>query len=161
MMSTVCLSDEARFRNLYKCENSDEFDVTHFERSKLRKTLLENDMLDPQYPTNPEFNRKITIEELTGLIMHTHKKKKKKKKKKNNSSTGYDRIPYERLKFPPVIATLQKLFQLIFDTSIIPSVWRKSFICSIHKDPTSDKSVLLNYMGISLLSCIRKCTVHL
>ena len=60
------------------------------------------------------------------------------------------------LKFPPVIAVIHQLFQLIFDTSIIPSVWRQSIICPILKDPSSDRSVPMNYRGISLLSCISK-----
>ena len=59
-------------------------------------------------------------------------------------------------KFPPVIAVIHQLFQLIFDTSIIPSVWRQSIICPILKDPSSDRSVPMNYRGISLLSCISK-----
>ena len=51
---------------------------------------------------------------------------------------------------------LKQLFQLIFDTSVIPTVWRKSVICPILKDPQSDKRVPLNYRGISLLSCVNK-----
>ena len=137
---------KADFQNLYNCESTDDFDEVHYDRAKFHKTFIENKMLDPLYLENVELNRNITIEELTRIVMHT----------KNNSSTGYDAIPYEVLKFPPVIGVLHKLFQLIFDTSIIPSIWRKSIICPIHKDPTSDKSVPLNYRGISLLSCVSK-----
>ena len=103
-------------------------------------------MLDPLYLENAELNKNIFIEKLATIIMHT----------KNNSFSGYDSIPYEVLKFPPVIEILHKLFQLIFDTSIIPSIWRKSVICPIHKEPTSDKTTPLNYRGISLLSCVSK-----
>jgi hypothetical protein len=51
-------------------------------------------------------------------------------------ATGFDSIPYDVLKFPPIIVLLQKLFQLIFDTSIIPEVWRKVIIFPILKYPT-------------------------
>ena len=43
---------------------------------------------------------------------------------KKKSSVGIDYIPYDVLKFPPIIALLQQLFQLVFDTSMIPSLWR-------------------------------------
>ena len=45
---------------------------------------------------------------------------------------------------------------LIFETSIIPSIWRQAIICPILKDKTSDERMPLNYRGISLLSCISK-----
>ncbi len=57
---------------------------------------------------------------------------------KSRSASGYDEIPYCVLKYPQVIVTIQELFQLIFDTSIIPSMWRKAVICPILKDPSSD-----------------------
>lgn len=42
----------------------------------------------------------------------------------------------------------------MFDTGLVPTVWRKAIICPILKDPDSDKRLPLNYMGISLLSCV-------
>ena len=58
--------------------------------------------------------------------------------------------------FPSVIPVIRSLFQLIFDTSIIPSLWRKAIIYPILKDPSSDRRIPMNYRGISLLSCISK-----
>ena len=75
---------------------------------------------------------------------------------KNVKSSGIDNIPYEVLKFPSVIPVLRSLFQLIFDTSIIPSLWGKAIIYPILKDPSSDRRIPMNYRGISLLSCISK-----
>ena len=93
-------------------------------------------------------NRNITLEEVTGIIMHA----------KNGSAQGYDCLPYDVLKFPPIIALLKELFQLIFDCSIIPSIWRRSitgtYIFPILKVLSSDKRVPLYYRGISLLSCV-------
>ena len=60
------------------------------------------------------------------------------------------------MKFPSVICVLHKLFQLIFDSSLIPSIWRKAIISPIHKDPISDLRVPVNYRGVSLLSCASK-----
>ena len=51
---------------------------------------------------------------------------------------------------------LHSFFQLVFDTGLIPFVWRKAIIFPIHKDSTTDKRLPMNYRGISLLSCISK-----
>ena len=53
----------------------------------------------------------ITIEEVSRAVMSA----------KSRSASGIDNIPYAVLKFPPVIAVLNCLFQPIFDTSVIPS----------------------------------------
>ena len=58
------------FQNLYNCESTDTFDDVHFDRSKLYKTLLENEMLDPLYLENPELNKNIITEELATIFMH-------------------------------------------------------------------------------------------
>ena len=68
----------------------------------------------------------------------------------------YRENPVRCTKYPPVIAIIHKIFQLIFDTSIIPSVWRQSIICPLLKEPSSDRSAPMNYRGIRLLSSISK-----
>lgn len=60
------------------------------------------------------------------------------------------------LKFLIIIDVLYSLFNLCFDTGIIPSVWRKATITPIPKDVTKDKRIPLNYRGISLLSVVSK-----
>ena len=55
-----------------------------------------------------------------------------------------------------MIQVIQSLFQLTFDTGIIPALWKKAIICPILKDPASDRKIPMNYRGISLLSCISK-----
>ena len=75
---------------------------------------------------------------------------------KSGSACGADNIPYDVLKNPGTINVLTKLFQYIFDASLIPTLWRKAIICPILKDSTSDRRIPLNYRGISLLSCVSK-----
>ena len=134
------------FENLYSSSSSCDFDQMFYDTVKSHKRLLEENMLDPLFISNPHINSNITLDEVAAAIM----------KAKKLSACGIDKIPYDVLKFPPVIAVIHQLFQLIFDTSIIPSVWRQSIICPILKDPSSDRSVPMNYRGISLLSCISK-----
>lgn len=117
-----------------------------YNRAKTHKHLLEMEMDDPLYTPNTELNDNVTLEEITQIIMNA----------RCRSACGIDRIPYDVLKFPPVIAVLKQFFQLIFDTSVIPSLWRKAIICPVLKDKSSDKRVPLNYRGISLLSCVSK-----
>ena len=134
------------FENLYNNGDGNDFNTDFHREALSHKLLLEDRMLDPLYISNPELNHNITITEIERLVMNA----------KNGKSVGIDCIPYEVLKFPPVIQVLHSLFQLIFDTGITPSLWRKAIICPILKDPASDRRILMNYRGISLLSCISK-----
>ena len=123
-----------------------EFEVEHYNRSLVHKQLLEQNMLDPLFEHNEDLNSNIEFEEISRIVMNA----------KSNSACGHDEIPYCVLKYPPVIRTIHELFQLVFDTSIIPSVWRKAIICPILKDASADKRMPMNYRGVSLLSCISK-----
>ncbi|XP_060587764.1 uncharacterized protein LOC132743245 [Ruditapes philippinarum] len=134
------------FENLYHTSDNTDFDEDFFDRNKVHKQLLELNMLDPLYSENEQLNSNITIDEITNIVMTA----------KSRSTCGYDQIPYDVLKFPDIIVVLQQLFQLIMDTSIIPTLWRKSIICPVLKDPTSDARLPMNYRGISLLSCVSK-----
>ncbi|VDI60355.1 Hypothetical predicted protein [Mytilus galloprovincialis] len=134
------------FENLYNGKNNIEFENDHYNQSKVHKQLLESEMEDPLFIPNEDLNSNITIDEITKIVMHA----------KSKSASGPDQIPYGVLKYPVIIQTLQQLFQLIFDTSIIPTIWRKAIICPILKDPLSDLRVPMNYRGISLLSCTSK-----
>ncbi|VDH91189.1 Hypothetical predicted protein [Mytilus galloprovincialis] len=103
-------------------------------------------MLDPLFIENEELNSAITIDGIRRLVSRT----------KNGKSCGIDNIPYEVLKTENVIAVLNSMFQLVFDTSIVPSLWHQAIICPILKDKSSDKRIPLHYRGISLLSCVSK-----
>ena len=134
------------FECLYNNDKANNFDF-HFQREALsHKAVLEDNMLDPLYESNTELNQNIGMEEIEKMVMNT----------KNWKSTGIDSIPYEVLKFPTVTQVLCSLFQLIFDTSLIPSTWRKAIIYPILKELGSDQRMPLNYRGISLLCCVSK-----
>ena len=134
------------FENLYNTNESGNFDDAFYKQSIGHTTVLENNINDPLYNSNTALNKNISLDEVSSVIMNS----------KYMSAVGIDTIPYDVLKFPPVIAVIHQLFQLVFDTSIIPSTWRKAVIFPLHKDSTSDKRVPLHYRGISLLSCISK-----
>ncbi|XP_055998773.1 uncharacterized protein LOC130047523 isoform X1 [Ostrea edulis] len=134
------------FQNLYNGSVNTDFFQDHYDSSRLEKTRLENNMKLQSFICNEELNYDISLEEISDIVLHS----------KSKSDSGYDEIPYSVLKFPMIIKTLRNLFQLIFDSSIIPSIWRKAIICPILKDSSSDKHLPMNYRGISLLSCISK-----
>ena len=96
------------FENLYSSSSSCDFDQTFYDNVKSHKRLLEDNMLDPLFISNPHINSNITLDEVAAA--------------KKLSACGIDKIPYDVSKFPPVIAVIHQLFQLIFDTSTIPSV---------------------------------------
>lgn len=103
-------------------------------------------MLDPLYNCNESLNSTVDFDEVKSFVL----------KSKNGKSTGNDNIPYEILKYDCVIRALHKLFQLCFETHIIPSEWRKAVICPIPKDTKADPRIPMNYRGISLLSTVSK-----
>lgn len=143
----VCEKWKSEFEKMYNNTNANQdFDNEFYRQSLQHKNLLENNMLDPLYQCNEELNSNITIEEVSVVIKAT----------KNGKATGLDKIPYEVLKSPNILPILLSLFQWIFDTSLIPSLWRKAILFPILKDMSSDKREPLNYRGVCLQSCISK-----
>ena len=134
------------FEKLYNSGDGVDFDETFYNVSKNHKMQLEDTIDDPLYTSNHDLNCNFTLDEISCVIMNA----------KNKSAVGIDFIPYDVLKYPPIITLLHSFFQLVFDTGIIPLIWRKSIIFPIHKDSTTDKRLPMNYRGISLLSCISK-----
>lgn len=134
------------FENLYNGGPSNEFDNDQYNIAKANKYTKEINMKEESYQVNEEINYEISFQKISNGVMHA----------KSKSSYGFDEIPYNVLEFPVVLETLQHLFQHIFDSGTIPSVWRKAIICPILKDPTSDKRLPMNYRGVSLLYCISK-----
>ena len=77
-------------------------------------------------------------------------------KAKLNKSVGHDYLPYEVFKNTQSCLLLTPLFNDIFDTGHIPSVWLQALIKPISKASTSDPRLPLQYRGISLFSTVGK-----
>ncbi len=77
-------------------------------------------------------------------------------KMRNNKAVGIDNLPYEVLKNTESSLLLTELFKKVFQTNIIPSLWRKSIIKPIPKGSTTYPCLPLQYRGIVLLSTVYK-----
>ena len=97
------------FFNLYHGGNSEQFDSDHYNRTKVHKILLEQNMNDPLYEPNAFINGNITREETSDIVMHA----------KNKSACGHDQIPYIVLKNPVIIDALHNLFQWIISILVL------------------------------------------
>ncbi len=75
---------------------------------------------------------------------------------RNNKAVGIDNLPYEVLKNTESSLLLIELFHKVFQTHIIPSLWRKSIIKPIHKVSTTYQCIPLQYRCIALLSTVYK-----
>jgi hypothetical protein len=75
---------------------------------------------------------------------------------KDNKSIGIDNLPNEIVKKGHSTTLLHRLFNLIFDSNQILTMWLKSIIKPIPTSSTSDPRLPLMYRGISLLSTVSK-----
>ena len=130
------------YNRLYDTHVDDNFyeEVRNFKEDFDRHVIEEGTI--PQTFLNSE----ITEEEVKKVI---HKAKLGK-------STGHDMLPNEVFKNLTSIKLLKQLFNLCFNSGIIPDTWRQSIINPIPKSGNKDRRVPLNYRGISLLSCVYK-----
>ena len=96
---------------------------------------------------NEQLNIPITIDELEKAV----------KRLKNNKSNGVDDIVNEHIKMS-INSTKHifvKLFNIIFESGIIPNAWTIRVIHPIFKNK-GDSTDPLNYRPITLLSCLGK-----
>ena len=73
---------------------------------------------------------------------------------KNNKSPSFDQVSNEMLKvsYPVIGSQLLSIFNTVFSTSILPSIWKDKILTPLHKS-VSDPD---NYQGIAVASCIYK-----
>ncbi len=120
------------FEDLYSTGNeTPAFDKEFLSDMKQRVFSMEQTMLDPLYMSNASLNSNFTYDEAEKVIRNA----------KNKRSLGIDGIPYEVLKFAPVIKTLQHFFQLCFGSGKIPCICRKAIICPIPKSKDNDPRI--------------------
>ena len=96
---------------------------------------------------NVELNKPFSPEDITRAI----------KSLKNNKSCGNDLILNEFLKCSEskMLNIFCKLFNVVFDSGIIPVTWTEGIICPIYKNK-GDAGNPDNYRGITILSCFGK-----
>lgn len=130
-------SPEALF-NFFKNSN---FDKNH-QNSESNSTLSDSEDI-----INNSINGPITEMEVKQTISRL----------KNNKASGIDLIVNEHFKsLAHIIApTLVNLFNLVFDTGIIPEAWTLGIIKPIYKNKGC-KSDPSNYRPITLISCLGK-----
>ena len=135
------------FENLYADNTKETKDLSDIIKNiNYHIALIENNMIDPLYESNKKLNSIISFHEVESAVMKT----------KNFKSAGIDQIPYDVLKNNVTISALHKFFNLVFDYSIVPSLWLKSLILPIPKSGSDDPCDPMNYRGISLICCIAK-----
>ncbi len=127
-------------------DNPGSYDEEFYEFIIRDKEHQEREMQDPLYNSNNDLNKPLEFAEVEKMVNRA----------KSGKSAGTDGIPNEVLKSHNVIKCLHVLFQLCFDSGLIPSIWTQSIICPIPKNKTSDPRVPLNYRGLSILSCVYK-----
>ena len=108
--------------------------------------LKEQEMDDPLFEDVHSFNNIISETEVSKVM----------KKLKLKKSVGIDEIPNEVLKCPVILPLLVNLFNLCYDTGIVPQPWYQSIVHPLHKSPETDPRIPTHYRGISLVSCVSK-----
>ena len=130
------------YEKLYKAPvEADCFDDQHFERC-----IEEISTLETSINILPGLNHAIEIEEVRKSI-HSSKNKK---------SVGLDNLPNEIFKNDASVRILATLFNKLFETGLVPSIWRKAILKPIPKGAKCDPRIPLEYRGISLVSTVYK-----
>ena len=95
---------------------------------------------------NQTLNKHITQDEIIKSI----------KQLKNNKASGEDDIRNEYIKGTQqlMLPVYEKLFNLLFSSGIVPSIWLEGNIMPIYKNKGGTKPE--NYRPITILSCMGK-----
>lgn len=91
-------------------------------------------------------DKPITISEIKKVVQNL----------KNNKASSEDMILNEMLKCSAniILPSLAKLFNLVFESGVFPSLWNKTFQIPLFK--SGDPLNCDNYRGISITSCLGK-----
>ena len=116
------------------------------EKFKTYKNGVENNPINFGHDTKQEYNRPITLRELTEAIS-----------KAKDSATGPDEIHYQMLKHLPTtpLLTLLQIMNDIFSTGEFPPSWREATVIPIPK-PGKDATLPESYRPIALTNTICK-----
>lgn len=132
------------YRDLYTKSNSDNFNENFYEQIKAQ--VVNRDEIEDDENQKKRFNKKIGKSEVRTAIYAA----------KNKKAVGVDLLPYECFKNELCIDILTRLFNICFDTGIVPTEWTKAIIVTIPKGNSSISTQPLSYRGLSLQSCAYK-----
>ena len=130
------------YEKLYNPQNTSNLDENYFEKCELLKALEGEEVSD----LSEWYNSRITRQEI----------KKVGGKSKDKKSVGGESLPYEVFKNEASEEILEALFNKIFETNLVPTIWLKFLIKPIPKGGDTDPRVPLEYRGFSLLSTMGK-----
>ena len=133
----------AKLEDLYKYFK----DVNEFQHEKDNPCSSQTANDDTENVINEQINEPITESEVSTAIKNLH----------NNKSPGHDNIKNEHIKSTSniMLPIYCKLFNIIFDTGIIPDTWSVGTIKPIYKNK-GDPKMPENYRPITILSCLGK-----
>lgn len=146
LLNRSCSNDSKK--NIYDKVALDCF-LVHFKRLNTVNVDVQDDMfenIDPDVVTNlnTELNECITEKDVIDAV----------KRLKNNKACSSDLLLNEFLKHAcsKLLPVFVKLFNVIFNSGIIPDSWSEGIIIPIYKNK-GDPSSPDNYRGITILSC--------
>ena len=134
-LTTVCCADP--FFHQYSVKSSDEF-----------RDQCENDLNDMNDSCDclPGIIGVITLEEVVYAISVAKLRK----------AVRIDYLPNEILKNENTYKLMHVLISQIFESGVMPTIWKSSIIKPIPKSALLDSRLPLQYRGISLLSTVYK-----
>ena len=123
----------------FKTLNEDDYNVDSDLHTNFSQSNVHN--------TNMTINKPFTESEIIAAV----------KNLKNNKSNGIDNILNEHLKMSihKMLPIYKKLFNIIFDSGLVPESWSIGDILPIYKNK-GDPNLPENYRPITLLSCFGK-----
>ena len=130
------------YEKLYNPKNTSSLDENYLEKCELLKSLEGEEVND--------------LSEWYNSRMTRHEIKKVGGKSKTKKAVGGESLPYEVFKNEASEEILEALFNKIFETNLVPTIWLKFLIKPIPKGGDTDPRVPLEYRGISLLSTVGK-----
>jgi hypothetical protein len=128
------------FQNLFQGYDKNHFDQEYYTYAQQQRREFET------FQMNDSLNAPIVENEIQKVL----------NKAKCNKAVGIDNLPYEIMKNSQSKTLLCQLFNKIFVSHVIPSLWRKTIVKPIPKGSTIDPRVPLQYRGIALLSTVYK-----
>ena len=146
MRACVCICILDKWKTEYEALFTFNTEPGTFDDAFYEECLKDLEDLEQNGPVHFNLDQPIDTQEVKKVI----------EKAKFNKSIGIDNLPNEIFKNGKSTEVITKLFNKVYDTSIVPTIWRLAIIKPIPKNSTMDPRLPLQYRGISLLSTVYK-----